>query len=1018
MSFSKLIPCAVGLIGLALPAQVKKPLPDNPPQKGQPGAAKVIGLPKSKGDERLRARALVLPKRQLLQKTNATVQPRQAQGQRGDLPITGPAAMGDFVASLMSDKKLSTAELVAEYSLLSPTEQAALSHRAHRLPDDAVVRLARVYRTLGERQGAQPLLVVLHSRRPGRGCSELVQHVLFLSGERSRMIALELLQNKYKKIRAAAGSALVGMMERTDVPHLRALLENKQQGTRVSALSVLARWLDANPAETVDPLLRCLRHRDGYLREQAARHLAKRGDAVVPLLLPLVENPPDQESWFLAALLLAKRELIQKKDLLPATSLIHLARHRLGAVPMQKAVAAIIAGMRMFRDPEGFAKTGGSLGAATDAEQMQGLLDVAHVRSYYPESPLCQDWALSVLRLLTGKDFAADHRMWRAWWSDAKKRGFEVLRMAPRLEANVVAQTRFVYSVGNKEQLWLLGRDAIEPARDRGGLRLRLADVELVTLLTKLSVDGLFDLTLRLKENARRAERFTMLVEGPGGRSMDGFADDRSLRLLVLRRTLDRCVARQAWQEYVPVRLDDAGRRNWWIGQSRALAGMKTDVDRRRHVIDLALAALPMLSPPARQRALERLLTEARGKDGLPDKAQLPQLFSLAEGTVVTRSEKCSLFEVLARIDESPFTRVLDGIGKLAPEDVTPVLRRVIAVGSLDRMLLAMRHANGEIRAAAAGEAVKVDLPAARTHLVTMLADPSAHVRQRVAEACGRLRMAAARSDLLKLFEDEDQFVRHASLVAIARIGGKQAYETLLAKVGPGKPGDRLHAVRGLAMLPDPRAADALVDIAVAHYGTNVGMMALQGLRNRGGSALRQLVLRHLQAAEDPAVRRELVFLLGEMQSPIVFAQLLNLLEKGDSPGRCCQLLAGISGVDYCSRRDRVKRYRSWMEVSKDQSPATWLVNGLKRDGIATSLAPEKLVIGAPAAVIDELCRLVDELPDRRWAIRALAASTLREVTGQDYGAVRRSTGMGARQAMTERYRQFVQKRDAKKARK
>ena len=87
MSFSKLIPCAVGLIGLALPAQVKKPLPDNPPQKGQPGAAKVIGLPKSKGDERLRARALVLPKRQLLQKTNATVQPRQAQGQRGDLPM-------------------------------------------------------------------------------------------------------------------------------------------------------------------------------------------------------------------------------------------------------------------------------------------------------------------------------------------------------------------------------------------------------------------------------------------------------------------------------------------------------------------------------------------------------------------------------------------------------------------------------------------------------------------------------------------------------------------------------------------------------------------------------------------------------------------------------------------------------------------------------------------------------------------------------------------------------------------
>ena len=81
-------------------------------------------------------------------------------------------------------------------------------------------------------------------------------------------------------------------------------------------------------------------------------------------------------------------------------------------------------------------------------------------------------------------------------------------------------------------------------------------------------------------------------------------------------------------------------------------------------------------------------------------------------------------------------------------------------------------------------------------------------------------------------------------------------------------------------------------------------------------------------------------------------------------------------------------------------------------------MAPEKLVIGAPAAVIDELCRLVDELPDRRWAIRALAASTLREVTGQDYGAVRRSTGMGARQAMTERYRQFVQKRDAKKARK
>lgn len=332
-------------------------------------------------------------------------------------------------------------------------------------------------------------------------------------------------------------------------------------------------------------------------------------------------------------------------------------------------------------------------------------------------------------------------------------------------------------------------------------------------------------------------------------------------------------------------------------------------------------------------------------------------------------------------------------------------------------MLVALRHKSRNIRAAAATEAAQVGNAATIRALITLLDDADWDVRRRACESCGKLRVTEAHAKIAALLGDPTPHVRQAALTAIARIGEKGAYELLVRALGPGEPGDRLAAVRGLTLLRDPRAGFALVQIAGGHFGSPLGLLALQGLRSRGGAALRGRVSALLQASDNPKLRREFVFLLGEMGDISVFKELLRLVATGDSAVRSCRLLAGIVGVDWCGRRDRVKLYREWYAINAGASVQRRFIAAIAAAGIDSGLTEGMLVPSARSEVVDKVADVVVQTPDPHWALRVLGANVLRVLTGQDFGAVRRSSDVGGRMVIAERYREFARLRDADRRR-
>lgn len=996
----------VAKLAAAGAAQEKK---TQKPQGQKPGAGKVLGLPMPKADRERRNKRLVLPPR---------LQSPGRQETRTEADDESPAgALSDFVDSLISGKRLATAELVAEYALLTDSERRVLMARAHRLPAKAVGRLAGVYRALPPKEAdaaALSLLTVLRSRKIGKETRKVVEHALFLSGPRAKQVALGLLTCKYKGVRDAAGDMLTRLLGESDLPQLRLLIDHEAQGTRLVALRVLADWLADNPGADPKPLLRCLRHRDGTTRTQAARYLMAHGPAIEPVLQQMVSGPPEDSSFFLAALLLAQREVLTNRELLPPSCLHHLARYRFGLDVMPRGVAFLVASMRWFRDPAAFRKSGGALATVDEQELFHELLSIVEVRGFYPEFPLCQDAALSSLRLLSGKDFGADHVRWRAWWRDAGK-SFRPLQRNFDVSDASLARTRLTYLVGDRAEFVVMGRLAQEPPSQLGGFRLRLDDADLRALLAGLRERGFLDLEQRLNEVKKLAERLALLVESPEARALDGFATTRSLRLRVFLDTLDRTLRRESWQEYVPHGLDEAGRREWWNTERVALAASKDAAARRRAVLGLALRALPSLPPDARRRAIGRFLDEAGREEGTLNAGHAAALLALLNGSKLQPAEKATVFEVLALIKESSFREVLGALVKHAPHELRDILRRMLALAGTERVLVALRHEHPKIRALAAEEVAHLGNTRTIPALLACLDDADFEVRSSAAESCGRLRLMQARPTILKLLADPEVLVRQAAMLALARIGGGDTYEILLRAAGPGNAAERLTATQGLSLLQEPRAGHALVDLAAAHYGTPVGMMALQGLRKRGSAPLRAKLWKVLQSSDNPALRREFTFLLGEMGDPGVFQPLLRLLAAGDSTTRSCTLLAGITGRDWCGRRDCVKRYRDWWVAHGSKSAAAWLLSALQESGFRSSLDVASLRIGAGVDVVDELCRIIDDSEERLWAVRALATNVLRDVTQQDFGTIHQRTSLGARHAITERYRQFVRARDAGK---
>lgn len=153
--------------------------------------------------------------------------------------------------------------------------------------------------------------------------------------------------------------------------------------------------------------------------------------------------------------------------------------------------------------------------------------------------------------------------------------------------------------------------------------------------------------------------------------------------------------------------------------------------------------------------------------------------------------------------------------------DTAKELRRVYAVAILgeigdpaavDPLARALQDENDDIRCQASGAIVKFGAGAAEP-LRRMLTDPNPDTRILAAGVLGDSGETSAVEPLITALRDENDDVRGAAAGALMRMGGA-AVEPLVAATKDADRNVRLYAAGALKYIGDPRAIDALKDLA------------------------------------------------------------------------------------------------------------------------------------------------------------------------------------------------------------
>ncbi|MBA4187158.1 MAG: glucose dehydrogenase [Planctomycetaceae bacterium] len=190
---------------------------------------------------------------------------------------------------------------------------------------------------------------------------------------------------------------------------------------------------------------------------------------------------------------------------------------------------------------------------------------------------------------------------------------------------------------------------------------------------------------------------------------------------------------------------------------------------------------------------------------GHPDqRVRLRAQFTLVDSAKAQGAAVLERLEKVAAKNDSQFARIhaLWALGQLArktPAAVAPITAR-------------LADTDDEVRAQAAKLAGDIGNAAAAARLVERLGDANPRVRFFAAQSLGKLKYKPAVAplfDLLKANKDEDAFLRHACVAALARIGDNDA---LVARTGDPSAAVRMAVVLVQRRLEDRRVVAFLND--------------------------------------------------------------------------------------------------------------------------------------------------------------------------------------------------------------
>ncbi len=206
-------------------------------------------------------------------------------------------------------------------------------------------------------------------------------------------------------------------------------------------------------------------------------------------------------------------------------------------------------------------------------------------------------------------------------------------------------------------------------------------------------------------------------------------------------------------------------------------------------------------------------------------------------------------FEDVARYERRTLPRLhaIWGLGQVARIEAARN-RRIGA--AMDPLIPLLRDPDPEVRAQAAKTLGDPPHPAAKDALVEALVDPSSRVRYHAAMSLGTIGDEEVAPYLIAMLaenDDRDRWLRHAGVVALARLQARSAVEELIASPAPSlrraatlvmrrwadpnlerllfddDPTIRTEAARAIHDLPVPEAMPALASLAATYSETGAG---------------------------------------------------------------------------------------------------------------------------------------------------------------------------------------------------
>ena len=497
-------------------------------------------------------------------------------------------------------------------------------------------------------------------------------------------------------------------------------------------------------------------------------------------------------------------------------------------------------------------------------------------------------------------------------------------------------------------------------------------------------------------------------------RAFVGVPAGEDLAFGALAERVEAALESQLWQLYRhPEKEPD--RAAFWRAERRWLLAHESPVERGQRFARRVLTNWTTYSPWLQARALEYLF-EREDRKLLLGEAEGDAVLAIVRGVEELSTLELRLLELAAGIPGDRIWRECVAAAATAPGGGREAVRAVFAVLGPEAVLTALADERPVVRRVAIDEIVVARDMRAGPRLVELLTGENepAEVRRAAAEAAGQLRLPAAQDPLVQLIIQAETApaVRRAALVALGRVGGKNAFPVLDQALRAPVPADREAALRGLGELRDQRAAHTLAELAVIANGKDLGNLARLYLGRMGAQLAVPALRRQVKTAQNPAIHDELVLLLGRYQDAETVPALLPLLRNPQHAADAKLALMGTTGLDLESADDPWSMVEAWWRRHRAEPQWRWLLDALAAADVPTLLRPEHFQPGG-IEPIPELARLLTDL--RQPRLYVLASAVLRQVSGQDYGVVAMATPAEARAGIAARYRVLFETRKAAK---